>query len=95
MDVYYPRFGVFVFSLKSRKMITENSDVIYATVVNNYELIKIYKDEKSGTNARRKEFIEMMYDAGVFCKIKVQRIAMKNTECCHPIFLLFSRQRIG
>jgi len=33
MDVYYPRFGVFVFSLKSRKMITENSDVIYATVV--------------------------------------------------------------
>ncbi|WP_346234452.1 RHS repeat-associated core domain-containing protein [Lysinibacillus telephonicus] len=32
---------------------------------------------------------------GVFCKIKMQRIAMKNTECCHPIFLLFSRQRIG
>lgn len=31
----------------------------------------------------------------VFCKIKMQRIAMKNTECCHPIFLLFSRQRIG
>ncbi|WP_206688935.1 hypothetical protein, partial [Anoxybacillus flavithermus] len=34
MDVYYPRLGVFVFSLKSRKNKTENSDIIYATVVN-------------------------------------------------------------
>ncbi|WP_205666471.1 hypothetical protein, partial [Anoxybacillus flavithermus] len=33
MDVYYPRLGVFVFSLKSRKNKTENSDIIYATVV--------------------------------------------------------------
>lgn len=40
MDVYYPRFGVFVFSLKSRKMITENSDVIYATVVMQYNILK-------------------------------------------------------
>ncbi|MEK4496688.1 hypothetical protein [Ureibacillus sp. FSL W8-0352] len=39
MDVYYPRLGVFVFSLKSRKNKTENSDIIYATVVKNYELI--------------------------------------------------------
>ncbi|MBB5150575.1 ATP-binding protein, partial [Ureibacillus thermosphaericus] len=30
---YYPRLGVFVFSLKSRKNKTENSDIIYATVV--------------------------------------------------------------
>lgn len=29
---------------------------------------------------------------GVFCNKKVQRIATKNTECCHPIFPLFSRQ---
>ncbi|MEJ9280661.1 hypothetical protein, partial [Ureibacillus thermosphaericus] len=36
MDVYYPRLGVFVFSLKSRKNKTENSDIIYATVVNPY-----------------------------------------------------------
>lgn len=28
----------------------------------------------------------------VFCNKKVQRIATKNTECCHPIFPLFSRQ---
>ena len=28
----------------------------------------------------------------VFCNKKVQRIATKNTECCHPIFSLFSRQ---
>ncbi|MEJ9280089.1 hypothetical protein, partial [Ureibacillus thermosphaericus] len=36
MDVYYPRLGVFVFSLKSRKKNkTENSDIIYATVVCN------------------------------------------------------------
>ena len=30
----------------------------------------------------------------VFCKRKVQRIATKNTECCHPIISLFSRQCI-
>ncbi|MFC5560191.1 hypothetical protein ACFPN4_14065, partial [Ureibacillus thermophilus] len=36
MDVYYPRLGVFVFSLKSRKNKTENSDIIYATVVDSY-----------------------------------------------------------
>lgn len=28
----------------------------------------------------------------VFCNRKMQRIATKNTECCHPIFSLFSRQ---
>ncbi|RKQ17499.1 hypothetical protein [Ureibacillus endophyticus] len=43
--------------------------------------------------------VKIIFFAGllsvVFCKIKMQRIAMKNTECCHPIFLLFSRQRIG
>ncbi|MEK5234019.1 hypothetical protein MHB42_20235 [Lysinibacillus sp. FSL K6-0232] len=33
--------------------------------------------------------------SSVFCKRKVQRIATKNTEHCHPIFSLFSRQRIG
>ena len=43
MDVYYPRFGVFVFSLKSRKMITENSDVIYATVVTHGLILSIKK----------------------------------------------------
>ena len=31
----------------------------------------------------------------VFCNRKVQRIATKNTECCHPIFSLFSRQCVG
>ena len=30
--------------------------------------------------------------SAVFCNKKVQRIATKNTECCHPIFSLFSRQ---
>ncbi|MGA4516270.1 Mu transposase domain-containing protein [Solibacillus silvestris] len=30
----------------------------------------------------------------VFCKRKVQRIATKNTECCHPIISLFSRKCI-
>ncbi|WP_339289339.1 hypothetical protein [Ureibacillus sp. FSL K6-0786] len=42
MDVYYPRLGVFVFSLKSRKNKTENSDIIYATVVRKDEF-EIFK----------------------------------------------------
>lgn len=31
----------------------------------NLELKRIYKDERSGTNARREEFKEMLYDAGL------------------------------
>ncbi|MER2060846.1 MAG: nuclease-related domain-containing protein, partial [Niallia sp.] len=31
----------------------------------------------------------------VFCNRKVQKIATKNTECCHPIFSLLSRQCIS
>ena len=35
---------------------------------------------------------EYRVEFDVFCNKKVQRIATKNTECCHPIFSLFSRQ---
>jgi len=44
MDVYYPRLGVFVFSLKSRKNKTENSDIIYMTVVIEILKNKIFLD---------------------------------------------------
>ncbi|MEK4497020.1 hypothetical protein [Ureibacillus sp. FSL W8-0352] len=46
MDVYYPRLGVFVFSLKSRKNKTENSDIIYATVVKSIKKEKFIIKEK-------------------------------------------------
>jgi len=39
-----------------------------------------------------KSKINDRYSNIVFCNKKVQRIATKNTECCHPIFSLFSRQ---
>src|SRR5690606_18949286 len=56
MDVYYPRFGVFVFSLKSRKMITENSDVIYATVVKNIKFDENFCSEEIIKNVKSKVF---------------------------------------
>lgn len=71
------------------------------------DLLKVYdkKVDLSQDKALRNHYFELreiikevkktLEKIDVFCKIKVQRIAMKNTECCHPIFLLFSRQRVG
>ena len=47
------------------------------------------------TNPIDRAYLKEILGASVFCKRKVQRIATKNTEHCHPIFSLFSRQRIG
>ena len=73
-----------------------NCDVLnpeYLTELNKEEYIVIigsmYVDEIG------KQLEKYGYKSGVFCKRKVQRIATKNTEHCHPIFSLFSRQRIG
>ncbi|HHY21454.1 MAG TPA: hypothetical protein GX525_06130, partial [Bacilli bacterium] len=46
MDVYYLCFGVFDFSLKSREIKTENSDVIYATVVSYLQKNKVLVNGK-------------------------------------------------
>ncbi|WP_096549701.1 hypothetical protein [Ureibacillus thermosphaericus] len=56
MDVYYPRLGVFVFSLKSRKNKTENSDIIYATVVNIANHIKNDISESSSALSRKEVY---------------------------------------
>lgn len=52
---------------EEQKKSLENQRQIYTDYCNkeNLELIEIYADERSGTNARRKEFIRMMYDAGL------------------------------
>ncbi|WIL38186.1 AAA family ATPase [Kurthia sp. YJT4] len=59
----------------------------------------VERDMFSGKNTLLKNVLDFFMDyniksnkAFVFCKRKVQRIATKNTECCHPIFPLFSRQ---
>ncbi|REB10036.1 recombinase family protein [Sporosarcina sp. BI001-red] len=52
---------------EEQKKSLENQMQIYTDYCNhkNLELVEIYADERSGTNARRKGFIRMMYDAGL------------------------------
>jgi len=52
---------------EEQKQSLDNQKQIYTDycIDKNLELIEIYADEQSGTNARRKDFIRMMYDAGL------------------------------
>ncbi|WIL40077.1 RHS repeat-associated core domain-containing protein [Kurthia sp. YJT4] len=74
---------------KGRKTVTKKKTITSYV----YVKLDINTIAKKIPNLKRNKHVLSQSDSfHVFCKRKVQRIATKNTECCHPIFPLFSRQ---
>lgn len=70
---------------EEQKASIENQRAIYTDYCeqNGLELVEIYHDTKSGTNARRKGFQQMMYDAGLDYKpddVNVDQFVLSGRE---------------
>lgn len=83
----------------NRKHPTAVKRVVFVTIAG-LEQIEMFEQRDMNSSKTIKEDIKLqisnMLDIpAVFCNRKVQRIATKNTECCHPIFSLLSRQCVG
>lgn len=86
--------------IPAAKIIDFSLDTLMFNIVsyfNDEELIKILQIQSPLIHSKFETtfLIGMASYNDVFCNRKVQRIATKNTECCHPILSLFSRQCIG